>query len=419
MKVHQIISSAFQVRKQKSNEQNTLNLASFGVSAPVTKSELTSEKSALAIKNNSIASMSFKGREVRNEIRVGTSGLYSSYVNVSSHPDESVERTPKGVWTRPANTYSGDRIATIEVYYADEGEYITDEMREKYHYIVRKEEPFLNLQHIKGNYKNGYKNFANEAVREVVYLENLQKHAKESLKLNSYYLSENQKKYDFALEEKNRVQTAKETHLWEPHKYDKELEKAEYFLDQNRQKLEDSKLKNNLYKQQIAHAQEKLPSAGQKYLLLKELDDTAGSREPLGKKRWEVKYDKDMLEIDIEHIDKDIEDIKASKEVNKIRMHLAEENIKKLQTEFEANKVKEAVESYKADIRENQRALEEKNQNISDLVKQREKKLAEFKDKSAYLDSLCKEYDRLDAKLEKLMSDIEKFYKEKYPEYLW
>ena len=93
MKVHQIISNVFAKNKKDKQKTQQQNLVSFGVQE-FNQKEVMSKKASQALLSNSIASISFKGREVIDRrINVGTSGIYISSSWISSNPDESFHRT--------------------------------------------------------------------------------------------------------------------------------------------------------------------------------------------------------------------------------------------------------------------------------------------------------------------------------------
>lgn len=78
MKIHQIISNVFTKNNKNKQKNNQIDTVSFGQKNVENQTSVISKKASIALLSNSIASISFKGREVIDrKIYVGTSGLSS------------------------------------------------------------------------------------------------------------------------------------------------------------------------------------------------------------------------------------------------------------------------------------------------------------------------------------------------------
>ena len=414
MKVHQIISNVFAKNKKDKQKTQQQNLVSFGVQE-FNQKEVMSKKASQALLSNSIASISFKGREVIDRrINVGTSGIYISSSWISSNPDESLHRTYKSIWKDSYND------AHLDIYYADEGEFITDEMKGKYHYIVTKNEPFLNLEHLKGNYRNGYQNFANEAVREVEYFEKLEKNAKKSLGVSKYFVDENRRNFEIAKEEKERIEKAKKYHVWEEGKFDKQSEEADYYYDLNRRRLEESESKKAAYEAQIQRAKERLPKAAAKYKLLKELDDKSGEKEIYLRKNRDNNQEILRTNYQLKVTKSRIESYNAEKYIINAQITHAKINIKNLE-ETEQHKYDNLYEinKFRDSIEENKKKLKEKDNTIAYLQTEKIKLETYMQKLKKNQAEINKDFERINPQLDAIMAKIEAFYKENYPDYLW
>ncbi len=106
----------------------------------------TSLKNSDAIKNSFLSGISFKGytKEIstRNGYRdyYGTSGSLGRLSSISRYDIEHPEATKVTEGKKGYDVQTPD-IATVSVYYADPGETITDDIKDRHAYIVEYDEP--------------------------------------------------------------------------------------------------------------------------------------------------------------------------------------------------------------------------------------------------------------------------------------
>lgn len=122
MKILQVAPNVLVKNLGKQKRQQ--DLISFGIQEIKNQKEVLSPKASQAVISNSIASISFKGTEIIDrKVYVGTSGIFIDASHISTNPAESIHRTGKFIGK---DAYYN---ACLDIYYADEGEFITEDMK--------------------------------------------------------------------------------------------------------------------------------------------------------------------------------------------------------------------------------------------------------------------------------------------------
>lgn len=398
MKIGQITTNVFVSAPQKQKRQQQ-DLISFGIQGKNNQKEVLSLKAAQAVISNSIASISFKGKEIIDrKVYIGTSGIIIEPYHITTNPDETIHKTSKVICK---DAYYN---ACLDIYYADEGEFITEDMKRKYHYIVTKNEPFLSLEHLKSNYRNGYEKFANRAVKEIEYFEKLERNAKKGIEESKNLADEYRKNFEIAKEEKDRIDNAKKYHVWEEGKFDKQSQEADYYYDLNRKRLEENEFKKVVHESQIQRAHDRLPKAAAKYKLLKELDDKASAKDAYNE-----------MGKEIEEINNRLKFINASLDGYYRDKELLNIFIKRLKKAELDGCQKDYNYDIKKTLKEDEKKLKRTEESI--VIEEAEKlkheqQIQNLKNNQAVL---AQDFGRIDVQLDEIMSRIEVFYKENYP----
>lgn len=396
MKILQVAPNVLVKNLGKQKRQQ--DLISFGIQEIKNQKEVLSPKASQAVISNSIASISLKGTEIIDrKVYVGTSGIFIDASHISTNPAESIHRTGKFIGK---DAYYN---ACLDIYYADEGEFITEDMKKKYHYIVTKNEPFLNLEYLKSNYRYGYEKFANKAIQEIEYFEKLERNAKKGIEESKYLADEYRKNFEIAKEEKERIDSAKKYHVWEEGKYEEQSKEADYYYDLNRKRLEENDYKKIVYEAQIQRAHERLPKAAAKYKLLKELDDKASAKDAYNDMGREIGEINKHLKFVNDSLDSDYRD----KEILNIF-------IKRLKKAIQEGRQKD----YNYDIEHSLKKDEEQLKSTEKSIASSEAHKLELEQHIQKLENnrteIARDFGKLDAQLDEIMSRIEAFYKENY-----
>lgn len=270
------------------------------------------------------------------------------------------------------------------VYYADAGEDVDPKVIESIEkqarpsspcYIRYDEEPCLGLNDIQRKYKEKecrnypglYFKFTKDAIAESEYLDRLEHFANKRLGDAQYFLNENKEKLDRSLQSVEELKTALELKPWEKERQ-QDLEIAQYFAAENQAKYDKSKEKNDKYQSQIDYAQSQRPLAAKRYNVLNELD--------------EKRSDKTFVDHQIEAKDREInwatnKITDYNKEIEKkeqaIKLH--EEELKDTDVEIYHKRVlrvsKQQIEDAKNKIIEEQNNIlefEKENDNIKQNI---------------------------------------------------
>lgn len=284
MKLERISNTNQTKRTRKNSAQNSQvkqDLTSFGAVEQNATNVISSKKSSVAIKNNFLSGISFKGQtEMINHKIIGTAGAIAigrepnsyndTYGTIEqkigahrlSHANSSIERTN--------NAYKTDRV-----YYADPEEVVSSQTKKDHDYIVYDNRPkYPRLSQVRENYFNTERDAENygqyfKTVAEYYY--RLEMADKRELGRLQKQKAQLQQEYDTSAQYKQELDEKSSDFPWQVDDINKDKEKADYFYYLNSEKYNAIEEKIGYYNDRINHSKQQQKKAIQAFKIFDEV----------------------------------------------------------------------------------------------------------------------------------------------------